>query len=119
MAVSSTATLPVPFKPVGHLRGRGSPPLSVCERQAVLVPVTRQGPFPGAGPRPQRLSRRLCTVRGEANSVLNDLFVKFLMWGGRLTAGAEVDTGLEALGVRQMIMQTTEAKEREREREGS
>lgn len=36
--------------------------------------------------------------------------------GGRLIAGAEVDTGLEALGIRQIIMQTTEAKE---EGEGS
>lgn len=82
----------------------------------MLVPVTRQGPSLGAGSRPQRLSRSLCAVRGEANSVFSDLFVKFLMWGGRLTAGAEVDTGLEALGVKQMIMQTTEAKERERGR---
>lgn len=111
MAMSSTATLPVPFKLVGHLRGRGSPLLSVYERQVALVPVTRQGPFPGAGPRPQRLSRSLCAVCGEANSVLSDFFVKFLIWGGRLIAGAEVDTGLEALGVRQIIMQTTGAKE--------
>lgn len=99
MAVSCTATLQVPSEFAGHLGGRGSPSLSVCEKQkqAVSLPVTRQGPFPGAGPRPQRLSRSLCAVCGEAGSVLSDLFVKFLEWGGRLTAGAEVDTGPEAV----------------------
>ena len=96
----------------GHLGGKASLGLSVCETHAVWVLVTRQGPLPGAGPRPQRPSRSLHAVCGEESSVLSDLFVKLLEWGGRLTAGAEVDTGPEALGAWQTITQTTEAKDR-------
>lgn len=77
--------------------------------------VTRQGPFPGASPRPQRLSRSPRAVCGEESSVLSDLFVKGLEWGGRLTAGAEGDRGPAALRTWRMITQTTEAK---KEREG-
>lgn len=57
---------------------------------AVTVLVPRQGPFPGAGPRPQRLSRSPRAVCGEEGSVLSGLFVQFLECRGRHTAGAEV-----------------------------
>lgn len=64
-----------------HGRWGGSPGLRVGDRQAMLVPVTRQGPLPGAGPKPQRLSRsraEACAVCGEEGAVLGGLFVQFL-----------------------------------------
>lgn len=79
--------------------------------------VTRQGPFPGASPRPQRLSRSPRAVCGEESSVLGDLFVKGLEWGGRLTAGVEGDMGPAALRTWRMIMQTTEAGKKKKKRE--
>lgn len=76
--------------------------------------VTRQGPFPGASPRPQKLSRSRRAACGEESSVLSDLFVKGLEWGGRLTAGAEGDMGPAALRTWLVIMQSTEVKKGER-----
>lgn len=72
------------------MRGTGELGLPVCSpgrkgfpavRQAVWGPVTRQGPFPEAGPRPQRLSRGLCAVSGEEGSALSGLRVQFLELG--------------------------------------
>lgn len=68
------------------------------------------GALSRSSPRPQRLSRSPSAVCGEESSALSDLFVKGLEWGGRLTAGAEVDMGPAALRTWQMITQTTEAK---------
>lgn len=111
-----------------RVRGAGELGLPVCPpgrhglpavRQAVWVPISRQGPFPGAGPRPQRLSRSLCAFSGEEGSVLSGLHVQFLEQGEDLHLALKLHPGSQAAW--QMVRQPLKPKKMERgvgEREG-